>query len=180
MAGQGDSDDEKPSLKERLLGLPSAPIEPAPISGAGSHGKTADLGPIVPWGSETGALMLTNNRFFEDEVCPVPDQVLGELYGANSHTLDELIATVSPARRARLATYCYRRAHLKEIALAIAANCDEDDLSLAAGKLGKMLFAISRETSELQRDRTPFGRRKVTLFAGPLKETIPVEELADE
>ena len=64
----------------------------------------------------------------DDEPCPVTDQMLGDMYRASAHGLNELIATVSPIARALLAVYCYRRAHLASIGLAIAATCEEDDL----------------------------------------------------
>jgi hypothetical protein len=125
--------------------------------------------------------MLINNRIiFEDEACPVPDQVLGELYGADSHMLHEVIATVSPDRRAKLAMYCYRRAHLNSVGLAIAANCDEDDLALAGGNVGKMLFAISRQRPDEVEPSTQIGRRRVTLYIGPLKEIAPIMEAIDD
>ena len=51
----------------------------------------------------------------EDEPCPVTDQMLGEIYRASAHGLDELIATVPPTARALLAVFCYRRAHLARL-----------------------------------------------------------------
>ena len=65
----------------------------------------------------------------DDEPCPVTDQMLGEIYRSGARGLIELIATVSPTARALLAVYCYRRAHLASIGLAIAATCEEDDLT---------------------------------------------------
>jgi hypothetical protein len=48
--------------------------------------------------------MLPEHRvLLEDEPCPVTDQMLGELYRASAHGLNELIATVSPTARALLA-----------------------------------------------------------------------------
>ena len=71
--------------------------------------------------------MLPERRvLLEDEPCPVPDEMLGEMYRASAHGLNELIATVSPAARALLAVYCYRRAHLVSIGLAIATTCEKD------------------------------------------------------
>ena len=86
-----------------------------------------------------------HRRMLEDEVCPVPDEVLGEMYRANSHGLAELIATVSSDVRGMLAMYCYRRVHLASVGLAIAASCDEDDLTRSGGNAGAVLFAKSRE-----------------------------------
>lgn len=81
----------------------------------------------------------------DDEPCPVTDQMLGEMYRASAHGLNELIATVSPTARALLAVYCYRRAHLASIGLAIAASCEEDDLTSLGGNAGAMLFERSRQ-----------------------------------
>ena len=44
--------------------------------------------------------MLPEHRaLLEDELCPVPDEILGEMYRASAHGLNELIATVSPTAR---------------------------------------------------------------------------------
>jgi hypothetical protein len=67
------------------------------------------------------------------------------MYRASAHGLNELIATVSPTERALLAVYCYRRAHLASIGLAIAATCEKDDLTSFDGNAGAMLFERSRE-----------------------------------
>src|SRR5580765_8783834 len=99
--------------------------------------------------------MLPEHRaLLEDEPCPVPDEVLGEMYRANAHGLNELIATISPAARVLLAVYCYRRAHLASIGLAIAATCDRDDLTHVGGNIGAVLFERSREASN-HRPMTP-------------------------
>ena len=113
----------------------------------------------------------------EDEQCPVADQMLGEMYRASAHGLNQLIATVSPAARALLAVYCYRRAHLVSIALAIATTCEKDALTSVGGRAGAALFERSREALP---DLHSNGRRKVTLAAGLLREFEPIEEEEDE
>lgn len=116
-------------------------------------------------------------RLLEDELCPVPDHVLGELYRANSHGLAELVATVSPEVRGMLAMYCYRRAHLSSIGLAIAASCDEDDLTRSGGNAGTVLYQKSREAPQAPRqDPHLANRRKITLATGPLREMSHVED----
>ncbi len=120
--------------------------------------------------------MLPERRMFEDESCPVPERVLGEMYRANSHGLNELIATVPPSVRGMLAMYCYRRAHLASIGLAIAATCDEDDLTLHGGNAGAVLFAKSREAPEAPRLAPNLaGRRRITLASGTLRNMVPAE-----
>ena len=91
--------------------------------------------------------MLPEQRV-EDEPCPVTDQMLGEIYRASAHGLNELIATVPSTARALLAVFCYRRAHLASIGLAIAATCEEDDLTSLGGNAGAMLFERSRKAPQ--------------------------------
>jgi hypothetical protein len=108
----------------------------------------------------------------EDESCPVADQMLGEMYRASAHGLNELIATVSPTARALLAVYCYRRAHLASIGLAIAATCEKDDLTSLGGNAGATLFERSREAPQsFLPDARANGRRKITLAAGSLRHS---------
>src|ERR1700684_2592185 len=109
--------------------------------------------------------MLPDSRvLLENEHCPVTDQMLGDLYRASPHGLHELIATVSPAARALLAVYCYRRAHLASIGLVIAASCEEDDLTSFGGNAGAMLFERSRKAPQRQlADAGTSNRRNITL-----------------
>jgi hypothetical protein len=121
-------------------------------------------------------------RLPEEEICPVPDDVLGALYRASPHGLDALIATVSPETRAMLAIYCYRRSHLASIGLAIAASCDEYDLSTAGGQFGAVLFAKARQLPDLPKTDAYLGRRKITLSSGPMPGSVPFvdEDVPDE
>ena len=108
-----------------------------------------------------------------DDPCPVTDQILGEMYRAGAHGLNELIATVSPTARALLAVYCYRRAHLASIGLAIAATCEEDDLTSSGGNAGAMLFERSRKAPQPRlADAGTSNRRKITLSVGPISPPI--------
>lgn len=115
--------------------------------------------------------MLPEHRaLLEDEPCPVSDETLGKLYRTNTHGLNELITTVPPTARVLLALYCYRRAHLASIGLAIAATCDKDDLAQWGGNAGVVLFERSREaphTSSSNAHAT--GRKKITLSTAPLR-----------
>ena len=117
--------------------------------------------------------MLPEQRV-EDEPCPVTDQMLGEIYRASEHGLNELIATVPPKARALLAVFCYRRAHLASIGLAIAASCEEDDLTSLGGNAGAMLFERSRKAPQSRlADAGTSNRRKITVAVGPLRTPIP-------
>ena len=112
----------------------------------------------------------------EDEPCPVDDQTLGEMYRVSAHGLNELIATISPTSRVLLAVYCYRRAHLASIGLAIAAMCEEDDLITLGGSAGTNLFEQSRKAPTASfADSHAKGRRKITLAGQTVHQRSSIE-----
>jgi hypothetical protein len=115
--------------------------------------------------------MLPEHRvLLEDERCPVADQMLGEIYRTSAHGLNELIGTVSPTAKVLLALYCYRRAHLASIGLAIAATCEKSELTGLGGNAGAVLFERSREVPKSPSiDTHANGRRKITLATEPLR-----------
>jgi hypothetical protein len=115
--------------------------------------------------------MLPEHRArLEDEPCPVSDEILGEMYRTRAHGLNDLITTVPQTARVLLAVYCYRRAHLASIGLAIAATCDKDDLADWGGNAGVVLFERSREAPQmLSSIANATGRNKITLASGPLR-----------
>jgi hypothetical protein len=122
------------------------------------------------------AMLPEHRALLENERCPVADETLGQMYRSSAHGLSELIGTVRPAARASLAIYCYRRAHLASIGLAIAATCEEDDLTSLGGNIGADLFARSREAPQLpSADTRTNGRSKITLSTGPLSQLSPIE-----
>lgn len=115
--------------------------------------------------------MLPDQRTPEDDVCPVCDELFAELYRASKLGLPALVATVSPDIRAMFALYCYHRSHLHAIGLAIAANCDEDDLVQSGARVGAALFARSREAPNPEPVASHYtARRKITLATGPFRE----------
>ena len=107
-----------------------------------------------------------------EEHCPVPDQLLGTLYRSSPHGLNELLVSGPPDMRAMLALYCYRRAHLETIGLAIAASCEEYDLEIYGGNAGKALFAKSRNAPAKPRSSSYLERRKVTLSTCQLRNVV--------
>src|SRR5260370_36474807 len=86
----------------------------------------------------------------DDDVCPVRDELLGELYGASKLGLPALVATVPPTARAMLALFCYHRSHLHSLGLAIAASCDETDLVRLGRRVGHTLVTPSPEAARPQ------------------------------
>lgn len=109
----------------------------------------------------------------QDEQCPVPDSVLGELYRSSPEGLHLLLETVSPNVRAMLAVYCYRRAHLMPLALAIASTCEKRDMVAAGREFGQAVFEQSREAPKVVTEK----KRKVTLSRGPFLQLVIAQDL---
>src|SRR4249919_3761901 len=119
--------------------------------------------------------MLAGRRTSEEEVCPVRDELLGELYRAQESCVSDLVATVAADIRALLALYCYHRSHLHTRGLAIAGSCDQDALVRSGGLVGAFLFARSIETPLPALAASAFvTRRAVSLATGP-----PLQDVAN-
>jgi hypothetical protein len=126
--------------------------------------------------------MLSSRSEIDDDVCPVHDELLGELCRTNDPIVPNFVSTLAPDVRASLALYCYRRCHLHSMGLAIAAGCNEDDLTYVGGNVGAFLFTSSREIArpaELSPDVNK-GKRKITLATGVLRTFAIDDELAVE
>jgi hypothetical protein len=124
---------------------------------------------------------MPSNVALNEDACPVGDDLLGNLYRAHEHGLAELVETVSGDVRAMLALFCYRRAHLHSMSLAIAATCSERDLIDQGGIVGSTLFAMSREAPSQQAAAGQGNRRGITLSTKPLS-SLPtmIDDLDDE
>jgi hypothetical protein len=113
--------------------------------------------------------MPSSRSDFADDVCPICDELVGELYRADDRFMPGFVATLAPDIRASLALFCYRRNHLHSMGLAIAASCDEGDLVREGGGAGAFLFTCSKELSPQEALSPRVGRRKVTLSTGVLR-----------
>ncbi|MBX9712088.1 MAG: hypothetical protein K2X60_13730 [Xanthobacteraceae bacterium] len=125
--------------------------------------------------------MSSSRIAFENDACPVGEDMLGSLYRASEHGLPELVESVSSDVRAMLALFCYRRAHLHSMSLAIAATCNERDLVEQGGIVGKTLFAMSREAPSDAPAISGYGnRRGITLSTRPLSTFAALEDDLDD
>ncbi len=125
--------------------------------------------------------MFSSREAFENDFCPVREELLGEMYRANEHGLVRLVESVSSEVRAMLALFCYRRSHLHPLALAIAASCSERELIHFGGRVGSTLHALSRSPAAHARPSAAYGQRKpITLSTKPLSTFSPLEDETDE
>jgi hypothetical protein len=94
----------------------------------------------------------------------VSDELVGQLHRAGAKNVGDIIESYSHDQRAAIAGYCWRRAHLRSVGLAVAAYCDERSLNHALGPTGGVvLFLQSREPIVKEIREPAFGRRKITL-----------------
>jgi hypothetical protein len=95
--------------------------------------------------------------------CPVPEEVIGLLYSSSHNRVYELVSGLSASHRASLATFCYGRAHLREIGLAIAATCEFEELVAVGGRAGDFLFEQSRDLPNEEKPISFSRKIKVSL-----------------
>ena len=125
--------------------------------------------------------MFSSREAFENDFCPVRDELLGEMYRANENGLPQLVAGVSSEVRAMLALFCYRRSHLHSLALSIATSCSERELIQLGGRVGSTLYALSREPAARAMPSSCYGNRKpITLSTKPLSTFAPADDELDE
>jgi hypothetical protein len=126
--------------------------------------------------------MFSSRDAFDNDFCPVLDDLLGAMYRANENGLPRLVESVSADVRAMLALFCYKRSHLHSLALAIAASCNERDLIQLGGRVGSTLYALSREApaARVVPSSTYGNRKPITLSTKPLSTFAPFEDDLDE
>jgi hypothetical protein len=122
--------------------------------------------------------MWSSREAFENDFCPVREDLLGEMYRADEKCLPPLVESMSSDVRAMLALFCYRRSHLYSLALTIAASCNERELIQLGGRVGSTLYGLSREVpSSRPAALSAYGNRKpITLSTKPLSQFSPFED----
>ena len=103
------------------------------------------------------------------------DEVIGRLHGSPARGIDGLVSNLSEDQRGTLATFCYVRAHLHEVALAIAATCNLDTLVHAGGKPGNFLFEQSRQRPKTELFDPRARRVKISLARNISRPTVDEE-----
>jgi hypothetical protein len=106
------------------------------------------------------ALKIARSQTVDRDDHTAMTDALSRLYGAATQSINEIVGGLSASERAKLAVFCYGRAHLNSIGLAIAATCDLDHLIAASSSAtaGQTLFVQSRDAA-LPVERPAPGRR---------------------
>ena len=109
----------------------------------------------------------------QEAPCPISDRLLGDLYRADPKGLQTLVQTIPVSVRAMLAIYCYPRAHLNSMAVAIAASCEKDDLINFGGDVGAALFEQARRAPKAHVEKG----RKISLASGSILQVVIDQDL---
>jgi len=114
----------------------------------------------------------------------IPDELAARLCHASSESVPDLIGGLTLAQRANLARFCYRKSHLREVGLAIAATCDEPSLVSAWGQsLGHALYCQSHNASDplhISRARAPITLGKMARCGSALSAAELYDLFDDE
>ncbi|SHL44896.1 hypothetical protein [Roseibium suaedae] len=101
--------------------------------------------------------------------CPVPEALFSQMVSAPLETAMALAQALPETQRSRLAVYCYRRAHLRRLGLAIAAGCSKRSLVEESGYAGELIhFQALNMEATLSGDRylSPrAGKRPISLHS---------------
>lgn len=118
------------------------------------------------------------SRLQNEDHGPVFEDIIGRLYRSSGQGIAEVVADFPEERRARLALFCYGRAHMRDIGLAIAATCDLGALDEAGAAAGRALFMLSRERpAPLGK---PVGARQRITLATAASDRAPVTDIDPE
>ena len=122
-------------------------------------------------------LKITESPSVDDDDRAAMSAALTRLYGVATQSAQEIVANLTESERARLAVFCYGRAHLNAIGLAIATTCSLDHLVAAAhsGTAGRTIFNQARDRSILAAKAVPGRRASVTLAASAMSRGLPAE-----
>lgn len=86
------------------------------------------------------------------ENCPVPEHLLGTLNQLPFDDAVQQVGLLPEHQRSKLAVFCYRRAHYRQLGLISAASCSERSLIEEAGQAGSIILAQSRSLQPVYHD----------------------------
>ena len=126
--------------------------------------------------------MFSSRDAFENDFCPVRDELLGEMYRANENGLPNWWRASLPRSGP-----CWRCSAIAEAICtrwrsAIAASCNERELILFGGRVGSdPLRAFPRSAGGALGVVIAYGHRKpITLSTKPLSTFSPIEDELDD
>lgn len=96
---------------------------------------------VVAHAGRTRWTVRTLGQAEPDAECPVSLETLNDLRRLDAEAVLDAVRSLPELKRVRLALFCYNRAHLRGLALAIASSVDPARLAELAGTMGEVLAA---------------------------------------
>jgi hypothetical protein len=122
----------------------------------------------------------TRNPLADDDT-DIPAELIGRLHQATVDGVRDLVAPFSARDRTHLAVFCYRKAHLHDIGLAIATSCDLRSLVKEMGSVrGQIIFEQSRERPKQPTQMGGRPRPRITLARSADRYFPPLVDLDDD
>jgi len=81
-----------------------------------------------------------------EPACPIDERELAGLNNSDPKDAVSVANQLPPLQKAKLAQFCYGKAHMHELALRIASTCDLYTLIAVFGKAGRTVHEQSRDT----------------------------------
>ncbi len=106
-------------------------------------------------------------RDLNEAACPIPESIFSTIHRATPQEAIAISRLLPDLQRAKLALFCYARAHLREAGCAIATACRDHDLIREGGAAGQALIE-QRGVAKTARHK---GHSKITL-ASPATQHI--------
>jgi hypothetical protein len=94
---------------------------------------------------------------------PVSLELLALLLRSPEERVAETVRDLPDQQRAALAIHCVARTHMRQLAMLIAAECTEQALWQAGGRVGEVLFEQCQDRAAFDREPGPQSKRKVSL-----------------
>jgi len=79
-------------------------------------------------------------RDLNEASCPIPEHVFSTIHRATPREALSIARLLPDLQRAKLALFCYARAHLRDAGRAIATACADNDLLREGGAAGQALI----------------------------------------
>lgn len=118
----------------------------------------------------------------DDDVC-ISEELLALLHNATEESVISVVTRFRASDRAHLAMHCYRKTHLRPIALAIGSTCNLNILVQELGPgLGRAIFDQSRDRMKDTKRGPGRGRPAITLASsagGIFPRPIEAEDVSE-
>jgi len=115
-------------------------------------------------------------RDLNEASCPIPEHIFSSIHRATPQEALSIAKLLPDLQRAKLALFCYARAHLRETGRALATICNDNDLLREGGAAGQALI----EQRLVPSDAAKKSHSKITLASPSTRHIFVSLDAEDE